>query len=170
MFLPVIKPLSAVHLKHKFKSHCEMIPHLLNVWSITKQEKKPLLIFDLLTFIGLIDGIHKYRASATIQFGTLIKLLFGHQDNADDDNDNDDDDLTYIITLRSYIGNFDSWLRDNKHIKQKILEIVAVLDNLLKPIIEEVDGGRKRYSIRNRKKLTRKRRKRRKLRISHRKH
>jgi hypothetical protein len=179
-FLPVIKPPSAVGLKHKFKSYCEMIPHLLNDWSSTEQEKKPLLIFDLLTFIGLIDGIHKYRASATIQFGTLIKLLFGHQDNADDD-----DDLTYIITLRSYIGFFDSWLMGNEHIKEKILEIVDVLDNLLldkprlvkprlvKPRLVksiEVDGGRKRYSIKNRKKLTRKRRRRRRLRISRRKH
>jgi hypothetical protein len=181
-FLPVIKPPSAAELKHKFKSYCEMIPHLLNDWSSTEQEKKPLLIFDLLTFIGLIDGIHKYRASATIQFGTLIKLLFRHRDNADDD-----DDLTYIITLRSYIGFFDSWLMGNERIKEKILEIVDVLDNLLldkpllvkprlvKPrlvkfIIEEVDGGRKRYSIKNRKKLTRKRRRRRRLRISRRKH
>jgi hypothetical protein len=145
-------------LKQKFKSYCEKVIHQLEIWRTVSPDQKPFIIFDLLTFIGLIDGIHKYKASASIQFGQLIKLLFG-DDRADD---RVDDDLTYIINLRSNINRFDNWLNPKKSLKRKLLIIVALLDNFLsnkRPQPEEVDGGRKRYSIKKRRKQTRKRRK-----------
>ena len=140
----------------------------------TPQKNKLVKIYDLLTFIGFVDNIYKYKASATMQFGELIKLLFEREGS------DDDDDLTYIIKLRSKLYN-NKTLNRLLMSNQKLSKIVDILDSILSSKkaevveVEEVDGGKKRYSMNKRRKHPRKKRtkqtyKKRKLKTSRRKH
>jgi hypothetical protein len=158
----------AENLIMNFETYCNSVSNLHDSWMVTPQRDKLVKICDLLTFISFVDSIYKYKASATMQFGELIKLLFG-------DGDGDEDDLTYIIKLRSKINNVMS-LRKNLMSNTNLLNIVKILDSILsskKPV--EVDGGKKRYSINKRRKHPRKKRtkqtyKKRKFKTSRRKH
>lgn len=161
----------AKNLITNFETYCNSVRNLHHSWMETPQQDKLVKIFDLLTFISFVDSIYKYKASATMQFGELIKLLFR-------DVDGDDDDLTYIIKLRSKIYNVRS-LRQNLMSNTNLLTIVEILDSILSSKksepVEEVDGGKKRYSINKRRKHPRKKRtkqtyKKRKFKTSRRKH
>jgi hypothetical protein len=157
-----------------FGLYCDSVSNLYVSWMSTPQKNKLVKIYDLLTFIGFVDNIYKYKASATMQFGELIKLLFEREGS------DDDDDLTYIIKLRSKLYN-NKTLNRLLMSNQKLSKIVDILDSILSSKkaevveVEEVDGGKKRYSMNKRRKHPRKKRtkqtyKKRKLKTSRRKH
>jgi hypothetical protein len=126
-------------IQRKFDAYCDALPTRLDYWlnprpvsSSSKEDIKE--VFDLLTLIGMIDGLCDFSKKEpkqtifTMQFEYSLNILFGrdiHSPFLIDD----------IIELRSMVlSNFDDW--NKEYLKQKdkpLLDVAQILSRSITP-------------------------------------